>query len=320
MKKILLISTAILICAVVQIANAQTNTQRDGKIYVKILKNIDGKETIIDTVFEAGEDRAAEEFMKQHGVGNSERMCRPNVKSDDDGSLENLRLLEESLNESKEALGKVTEDVARELERIHIELENDDNSYTYQFDFDNLELDNLRDELDKTFRIETDTVGGGVRMTLDFKGIDAQTQAEIERNMELAKEELERAASEMKNKNLNIRIKIDDKPINKDSEKTVVIKGKKHKGVADKSTRINNLKVFPNPSKGNFQLSFSSKSKGDLKVEISDASGKVISTESITDFTGKYERSYNFKSRGKGTYVIMISLAGESYTEKVIVD
>nr|MBK9652622.1 T9SS type A sorting domain-containing protein [Bacteroidota bacterium] len=321
MKNSILSIFALFLFAGIYPANAQNTSKGDGKIYVKILKEIDGKQILIDTVFEENDKAAADEFMKQHGVGAPDRR-NSNVDINIDGKeMEDaLRLMEESLHESGRAIEKMSEELAKELERIHIDVETDDDAYSYQFNFNDLNMEQLQDELNKSFDIKIDTAGKDFSMSFNFKGIDAQTQQEIENSMRKAKEELKQAMENMNDKKVNIKIKIDaDKDKIKNEKRIEIKKGKPTTDKANYSA-ILKLKIFPNPNKGNFDITFSTSMVDDLNIQLTDAAGKTISSENTSQFTGKYERSFNLKNRGKGVYFLKIVFGKETINEKIIVE
>lgn len=321
MKNSVLRIFALILFAGIFNANAQNSSKGDGKIYIKILKEIDGKQILIDTVFEENDKAAADAFMKQHGVGAPDRANKNiDISANDKGVEEALQLMEESLHESGRAIEKMSRELAKELERIHINVETDDDAYSYQFNFNDLDMEQLQDELNKSFDIKIDTTGQNFSMSFDFKGIDAQTQQEIENNMRRAKEELKQAMENMNDKKVNIKIKIDaDKDKIKNEKRIEIKKGKPAKDKANNSA-IQKLKIFPNPNKGNFDVTFNTSVVDDLNIQLTDAGGKTISSENTAQFTGKYERSFNLKNRGKGVYFLKIVFGKDTIIEKIVVE
>lgn len=170
---------------------------------------------------------------------------------------------------------KMSEELAKELKSIHIEVETDDDAYTYQFNFNDLNMEQLQDELNKSFDIKIDTTGQDFSMSLNFKGIDAQTQQEIENSMRKAKEELKQAMENMNDKKVNIKIKIDADKDKIKNEKRIGIEKTWTKDKANYSA-IQKLKIFPNPNKGNFDVTFNTNIVDDLNIQLTDAAGKTI--------------------------------------------
>lgn len=84
---------------------------------------------------------------------------------------------------------------------------------------------------------------------------------------------------------------------------------------------IDEVKVFPNPSDGRFQLSFDYSGPESLKAKVFDITGKLIKDIS-TDLV-KSENSVtaniDLESPGSGIYFIRIELGKSVVTKKIIV-
>lgn len=66
------------------------------------------------------------------------------------------------------------------------------------------------------------------------------------------------------------------------------------------------LNVFPNPTDGVFQVSYSAKEKGRMLITIIDPQGAVIFAENYEKFQGDYKRSVDLRQSIKGVYIIEI--------------
>jgi len=82
--------------------------------------------------------------------------------------------------------------------------------------------------------------------------------------------------------------------------------------------KIDNIRFFPNPGDGRFELSFSAPEKGDLEVLIYDMQGKKVYYEMLADFDGAYMNSIDISRRDAGNYFIQISQNGKTYSRKLI--
>jgi PKD repeat protein len=80
--------------------------------------------------------------------------------------------------------------------------------------------------------------------------------------------------------------------------------------------------VFPNPSTGNMNVSFSLDSKRNVKLELVDLLGKTIETATSSNLqAGDYE--FNFGKNTKlaaGIYISKLTIDGKTYSQKVIVE
>ena len=87
---------------------------------------------------------------------------------------------------------------------------------------------------------------------------------------------------------------------------------------SESKNHLENLECYPNPSNGQVTLSFNAKERGDIKIQIVDASGKEIYKINMKDYSGDYSNTFNLGN--KGNYIIKINHDGENYVRKVVVE
>ena len=84
---------------------------------------------------------------------------------------------------------------------------------------------------------------------------------------------------------------------------------------------ITEVKVFPNPSDGRFQLTFEYSGQEKIKAKVFDITGKLV--EDITDDLVKSERSVtsniDLESPSSGIYFVRISGGTSLLTKKIII-
>ena len=84
---------------------------------------------------------------------------------------------------------------------------------------------------------------------------------------------------------------------------------------------ISEVKVFPNPSDGRFQLTFEYSGQEKLKAKVFDITGKMV--EDISEDLVKSERSVSanvdLASPGSGIYFVRISAGKSLLTKKIII-
>lgn len=85
----------------------------------------------------------------------------------------------------------------------------------------------------------------------------------------------------------------------------------------DISTGINNAKIFPNPSNGNFNVRYNAKSK-EYKVEIYNVAGQVVNT-TLVNSTNKEDKVFNLQNLAKGLYLVKIIDGDSIQTQKLII-
>ena len=81
---------------------------------------------------------------------------------------------------------------------------------------------------------------------------------------------------------------------------------------------INNLDVYPNPSRDIFNISFTSEQVQNLKVRILNVIGEVLVTESLEQFIGEYTKQINLKEYSKGIYFLEIKTDAGIINKKLI--
>lgn len=78
------------------------------------------------------------------------------------------------------------------------------------------------------------------------------------------------------------------------------------------------LLLSPNPTTGQFIVSFNSKEAGPVTVKISDLQGKEINTKIATAITGNNEIGMNLEKAAKGTYLVSIEYKNHSFLRRII--
>lgn len=79
-----------------------------------------------------------------------------------------------------------------------------------------------------------------------------------------------------------------------------------------------NVTVYPNPTTGSFTLVYNQNTAGNLSFRITDVQGKVIVSESFSNFSGQYRNVFDLSSVEKGLYMIEV-IGSENQAHKKIV-
>ena len=88
-------------------------------------------------------------------------------------------------------------------------------------------------------------------------------------------------------------------------------------GLSDvNSLRLEDVRMYPNPTDGLFALSFSLE-PGPLSIAITDINGKVVYTESNENNSGSYNRDIDLKSIPQGNYVLTVTQGDKRYTDQI---
>lgn len=81
----------------------------------------------------------------------------------------------------------------------------------------------------------------------------------------------------------------------------------------------NSVELFPNPSKGKFDLHFTAAQNSDLTIHITDPLGKAIMVQPLTAVSGEIRKSFDLTSFGAGVYLMEITSGEKIVSRKVVV-
>lgn len=139
---------------------------------------------------------------------------------------------------------------------------------------------------------------------------------EMRAQMDELRSEMDRLRQELRG-NITREMRVNINTIELSPEETAVLKGK---GVAnlDVQLQLNDLRCFPNPSEGSFHLIFTVPERGDLSVDVHDATGERVYHEVISGFKGNYDRTLDLSDRATGTYYVVIAQNGRTQSRKLV--
>ena len=81
---------------------------------------------------------------------------------------------------------------------------------------------------------------------------------------------------------------------------------------------ISGLEVFPNPSKGAFNLEFNVKEKQNITISIINLIGEEVFTKEYSDFQGEYQNTIELNEEAKGVYFLKINTNYRKLNIKII--
>jgi hypothetical protein len=86
----------------------------------------------------------------------------------------------------------------------------------------------------------------------------------------------------------------------------------------DGGSAINNLSIYPNPSKDLFSISFTSEIIQDLNIRVLNVIGEEIMKEDLEQFVGEYTKQINLSNNAKGVYFLEITTNNSVVNKKLI--
>jgi hypothetical protein len=84
------------------------------------------------------------------------------------------------------------------------------------------------------------------------------------------------------------------------------------------SSDENDLKIYPTPTTGEFQISYIAPQKSDLTINILDTKGAIIYSETIKGAEAEYSRSFDLRKYPKGIYTFQITSRKERVVRKIV--
>lgn len=91
-------------------------------------------------------------------------------------------------------------------------------------------------------------------------------------------------------------------------------------GSTDNKLEMDNMKLYPNPNDGKFNLNFNLKNKADAEVTVYDMQGKQVYNEKLPNFTGEYNKPIDISSNAKGIYFVKIQQGKHTQVKKISLD
>lgn len=81
---------------------------------------------------------------------------------------------------------------------------------------------------------------------------------------------------------------------------------------------VNNLDIYPNPSRDVFNISFSSEDYQLITVRVVSVIGKELFKETLVEFNGVYSKELDLSDMPKGVYFLELSSEKGSMNSKIV--
>lgn len=77
--------------------------------------------------------------------------------------------------------------------------------------------------------------------------------------------------------------------------------------------------LYPNPSDGNFMVTFEVASKEDVAINVMDVTGRLVIGETLQGYVGKFTKQYNFNTLDSGVYFYSVRTAKGVITKRIVI-
>lgn len=85
-----------------------------------------------------------------------------------------------------------------------------------------------------------------------------------------------------------------------------------------KDLALNKILFAPNPSDGQFNLTFELPKKQDTRVMVFDQVGRKVYEELLNNFSGRYSNQIDISSQPNGVYFLIIAQQDKQFTKKIV--
>lgn len=302
--------------------SAQDNADKQAKYRIKIVKNENGKETIIDKTFDTeaelkaftkslGEDNPAEERSYKN-IKKSEHYVTPPTPptppttpqapdaptapaAPEMAEMPNIEIITIEEDGGK-AVKKIT---LRENKQIVTCEPGKNGKATITIQDENGKKMVIRKKIDEDFE--------------DLEELDEIESIEGPINVETTITRDEKGRKVIIKKITIEDSKATEAPGEMRIEKEITRPGEKGEG------NMNGLKFYPNPSQGNLHVAFNIEKATDVKVTITDMEGKEVFTENLKNFSGNYDKDITGANLAKGQYLLRVTAGGNTGVLKILV-
>lgn len=279
---------------------------QNNKVHVKAVKVIDGDSTVIEKDIDESELPGIEKELSDVQGKNVKVMLHVE-KRDAAGRMKT----DEHFSGSKDSIPGC------KMARKKIIIGNDTMVFMapeLKDDFFHLEFPG--DEMMSGFSYDIDNANGKERVIVRMIGPDSAGKMVIKK--------VEGKPGDDFNEDVIVRSK-DGKTMHKvivttrarieDTEKDESRSSKKEKS----DLKLNELRLYPNPSDGKFTIEFESEGKQPITITITDMNGKQVQKQEVKG-EGRHNLWFNLSKEGKGAYILNLQQGKKSITRKIVIE
>jgi hypothetical protein len=83
---------------------------------------------------------------------------------------------------------------------------------------------------------------------------------------------------------------------------------------------VSSFNLYPNPTEGNITVTFEIPSKQNVSIMLADVTGRVVQSEALPSYTGKYTKEHNFENLERGIYLYSIRTNNGVITKRIVLN
>lgn len=325
--------------------SAQTTEKKQAKVHIKKVENINGVEKITDTTYttdgEGFNYSYSGDKVITENISNENGMFTKTIVIDDHDGKGEPTIKVHTGDPKKDA------EIEKELREAHknggmknkIVIMSDDGNGTVVKAIDNKDMEKALQEAHKALQEahkELQAAEKNKQTSEKDRQASQKAMQEAEKALQQAEKELQESRKHMNS--IEKMIIIDEntndngkgeKQVTKmvimkldirDADEKDVNRLKDQFGSVDNKVEVDNMKLYPNPSDGKFNLNFNLKNKGDAEVTVYDLQGKQVYNEKLPNFSGEYNKPIDISSNAKGIYFVKIQQGKHTQVKKISLD
>lgn len=109
-------------------------------------------------------------------------------------------------------------------------------------------------------------------------------------------------------------------PFNQSQDYSLILTGNNLVLSTQDNKVLSGLQLYPNPSKGQFTVSFNAVSNDDVKIAVYDVSGKKLFNQNFTNNSLRFNETFNLSTLQSGVYIVNISEGNTTVSKKLIIE
>lgn len=285
--------------------SAQTNEKKQATVRIKKVENINGVETITDTTFTTDDPSAIKldegsniQTINISGNGEDGKIVIVNDETVN-GENSNVKIIRKGEGAlSEEEIQKIMKEAEQEMKKAEIQMIHSEKDMKVA----------EQSRKDAELALE--------KLEVELRNMDKSSDGKkgVKKVIIINDEESKGNGKSEKRMTKVIMLKMDITDASAEDVKRLGA------GSVDNKVEMDNMKLYPNPNDGKFNLNFNLKNKADAEVTVYDLQGKQVYNEKLPNFTGEYNKPIDISSNAKGIYFVKIQQGKHTQVKKISLD